>query len=304
MLLANAETSWTCRVEPTRRLGIGSTWERTTRGKRSCTVLKASQLWQKFGGLAAAGITRLWMRTLDYQTVYYDTIVDPVVHGRSSESYEARIFIFWHEYIPFQFYLRGNCNVAMLLSQNRDAEWLARANRHMGFHTIRGSTYRGAMGALRQLLRQGRHMNLTMTPDGPRGPRRRLSLGPIYLSSRLGIPLVAIGMGYDRPWRMPTWDQFAVPRPMSRARGVWSPDIRIPPKIGRDGLEYYRSHVETLLNRLTWEAEAWAAAGSRKIGQVPTSRQPLPPRTRCVRPRPDRVHLTRANSSGTGRDAA
>ena len=90
-------------------------------------MLKASQLWQKFGGLAAAGITRLWMRTLDYQTVYYDTIVDPVVHGRSSESYEARIFIFWHEYIPFQFYLRGNCNVAMLLSQNRDAEWLARA---------------------------------------------------------------------------------------------------------------------------------------------------------------------------------
>ena len=281
-----------------------STQKRTMRGKRICTVLKASELRQKLGGLAAAGITRLWMRTLDYQTVYYDTKVDPVIHGRSNHSYEARIFIFWHEYIPFQFYLRGNCNVAMLLSQNRDAEWLARANRHMGFYTIRGSTYRGAMGALRQLLRQGRDMNLTMTPDGPRGPRRRLSQGPIYLSSRLGIPLVAIGMGYDRPWRMPTWDQFAVPRPMSRARGVWSPDIRIPPKIGRDGLEYYRSRVEALLNRLTLEAEAWAAAGSRKIGQVPTSRQPLPRGRRCVRLRPEPTHDTRANSPDSRRDAA
>jgi lysophospholipid acyltransferase (LPLAT)-like uncharacterized protein len=244
------------------------------------------------------------MRTLDYQTAYYDTAVDPVIHGQAWQTYEARLFVFWHEYIPFQYYLRGNCNVAMLLSRNRDAEWIARANRHMGFHTIRGSSYRGAMGALRKLLRQGQHMNLTMTPDGPRGPRRRLSQGPIYLSSRLGMPLVAIGMGYDRPWRLPTWDQFAVPRPMSRARSVWSPDIRIPPKLGREGLEYYRRRVETLLNRLTLEAEAWAAAGTRKIGQVPTYRRPLPRGMRCVKPQSPPPHEASAEDAGPQCEAA
>lgn len=223
-----------------------------------------------------ATVSRLWMRTLDYQTAYYDASVDPVMEARSGSLSGPRLYVFWHEYIPFQFYLRGYCNVAMLLSRNHDAEWLARATRHMGFQTIRGSTYRGAVVALRELFRKSRFMNLTMTPDGPRGPRRRMSPGPVFLSSRLGIPLVAIGMGYDRPWRMPTWDRFAVPRPYTRARAIWSPPIRIPSHLKRGGLEHYRLRLQSLLNRLTVEAERWAEEGTRRVNQVPTRRQSLP----------------------------
>ena len=112
-------------------------------------MANASEWQLKLAGLATASLTRLWMRSLDYQTAYYDVRVDPVVDRRTPHAYDSGIFIFWHEYIPFQFYLRGNCNTAMLLSRNRDAEWLARANRHMGFRTIRGSTYSGALSALR-----------------------------------------------------------------------------------------------------------------------------------------------------------
>jgi hypothetical protein len=266
---------------------------------RNYTVGKTNELRQKFGGLAVASLTRLWMRTLDYQSAYYDAMVDPVTESRPANTYDVGIFIFWHEYIPFQFYLRGNCNVAMLLSRNRDAEWLARANRHMGFQTIRGSTYGGALAALRQLMRQDRGTNLTMTPDGPRGPRRRLSSGPIFLSSKLSIPLVAIGMGYDRPWRLSTWDRFAVPRPRSRARAVWSPPIKIPPNLGRQRLEHYRCRVEAVLNRLTLEAEAWAAAGTRKINQVPTRRQPLP-RGRRVKSPEQRVQSKESSAESKG----
>ncbi|MEZ6087245.1 MAG: hypothetical protein R3C05_04300 [Pirellulaceae bacterium] len=41
-----------------------------------------------------------------------------------------------------------------------------------------------------------------MTPDGPRGPRRELATGCIYLASRLQLPIVPLGLGYDRPWRL------------------------------------------------------------------------------------------------------
>jgi len=111
-------------------------------------------------------------------------------------------------------------------------------------------------------------MNLTITPDGPRGPRRRLAQGSVYLASKLGLPLVCLGMGYDQPWRMRSWDHFALPRPFSRARAVVSPAISIPADLDRDGLEHYRQRTETLLTRLTDEAEAWAVAGTPKIGQV------------------------------------
>jgi hypothetical protein len=103
-----------------------------------------------------------------------------------------------------------------------------------------------------------------------------MAQGPIYLSSRLQIPLIPMGIGFDRPWRLRTWDQFAVPRPYSRARIVVSPAIQIPRNLTRSGVEHYRQQTEQLLERLTCEAESWAAAGSRKTNQFPLNRTAKP----------------------------
>ena len=222
-------------------------------------------LLHKFGGLLGAAAVRRWMRTLDYKAAYYDRAVDPAL----PECRGQKIYIFWHEYILFPIYLRGHCNLAMLLSRHRDAEILSYAAYHLGFEFVRGSTNRGGVAALRELLRKSREMNLTITPDGPRGPRRQLAPGAIYLASRLGLPLVAMGFGYHRPWRVRSaWDQFAVPRPYSRARIVPSPPLRVPPDLDRDGLEHFRRKIEELLNRLTAEAEAWADSGRRAEGET------------------------------------
>ncbi|MAZ95452.1 MAG: hypothetical protein CMJ73_05420, partial [Planctomycetaceae bacterium] len=88
----------------------------------------------KVGGLAVSLLIRSWMRTLDYRVALYDETVDPAMPGFQGPA----IFLFWHEYIPFPFYLRGHCNIAMLLSRHYDAEFIAEASRYMGFQTIRG----------------------------------------------------------------------------------------------------------------------------------------------------------------------
>ena len=215
-------------------------------------------------GFLAATTVRAWMSTLDYKVAFYDPAVDPV-----DPQYDgAKIYVFWHENILMPLYLRGHCNLAMLLSRHRDADILSETARQLGFEFVRGSTFGGGSAAIRELLRRSRWMNLTITPDGPRGPRRRLAQGSVYLASKLGLPLVLLGMGYDQPWRMRSWDRFALPRPFSRGRAVVSPSITIPPELDRDGLEHYRLRIENLLTRLTDEAEAWAVAGTPKIGQV------------------------------------
>jgi len=231
-----------------------------------------SKLTNKAGGLLIASTTRLWMSTLDYQAAFYDHTVDPA----RSDYHGPLIFLFWHEYIPLPFFLRGYSNIAMLLSRHQDAEWLSHAARLMGFQTIRGSTNRGGVAALRTLLRRSQSMNLAITPDGPRGPRRKLAAGPIYLSSRLGIPLVPFGIGYDRPWRFPTWDRFAMPKPYSRARVIVAPRVQIPAGLDREGVEHYRQHVDTLLNELTGQAEQWAESGVRCVQQIPLRREGTP----------------------------
>ena len=217
----------------------------------------------KLGGLVAAEGIRAWMSTLDYRAVFYDRSVDPAC-GIGGQ----RIYIFWHENILLPLYLRGHCNLAMLLSQHPDAEILARVAHHMGFDCVRGSTYRGGARAIFELLDRSRNQHLTITPDGPRGPRRQLAQGPIYLASRLQLPLVVMGFGYDRPWRANSWDRFAMPRPFSRGRAIVGPPLMLPRDLDRDGMEQCRLRVERLLNGLTCEAEAWAAAGTRKAGEV------------------------------------
>ncbi len=218
----------------------------------------------KLAALTGSLAIRAWMDTLDYRVVFYDADVDPA----SPRCGGQKIYVFWHEYILFPLVMRGHCNLAMLLSRHRDAEVLSYVAYHMGFEFVRGSTNRGGVTALRQLLDKSRHMHLAITPDGPRGPRRQMAPGPIFLASKLGIPLVAMAVGYDRPWRASSWDRFAVPRPFSRARCILSPELYVPPELDRDALEHFRLKTERLLNRLCDEAQQWAEAGSRKQGQL------------------------------------
>ena len=238
-----------------------------------------SSLLNKFGGLVGAMAVRAWMSTLDYKAAYYDRTIDPIFPDCRGQ----KIYIFWHEYILFPIYLRGHCNLTMLLSRHRDAEILSHAAYHLGFDFVRGSTGRGGVAAIRELLRKSRDMHLTITPDGPRGPRRRLAPGAVYLASKLGLPLVVMGFGYDRPWRVNrAWDRFAVPRPFSRARAVVSPHVHVPADLDRHGLEHYRLRIEQLMNRLCDEAETWAKSGTRKPCQFLVGRRYAAPLSHTV----------------------
>jgi lysophospholipid acyltransferase (LPLAT)-like uncharacterized protein len=242
------------------------------RRKRKKYFPRSRRFFMKLGGLLAAKGIQAWMQTLDTRAAFYDRTVDPVLGIEG-----PRIYVFWHEYILLPLALRGHCHLSMLLSQHGDADILARIANHFGFDCVRGSTYRGGARALWELEERSRTHHLTITPDGPRGPRRQLAQGPIYLASRLQIPIVPMGFGYDRPWRTNSWDHFAVPRMFSRARAVVGPPVMIPRELDRNGLEACRLRTERLLNCLSAEAEAWAAAGTRKAGEVVIRNEPAPP---------------------------
>ena len=212
--------------------------------------------------LLAAAVIRQWLGTVRCRVEYGDQLVDPV----HQDFCGPKIYVFWHENILLPLYLRGHCNIAMLLSRHADANVLDRVARMMGFGVVRGSTFRGGSTALRELSERAATESLTITPDGPRGPRRRLAIGCVFLASTLKIPIVAMGFGYDQPWRLGTWDKFAVPRLGSRCRAVISRPIHVPSNLSREGLEAHRVGVEQVLNFLSDDAEAWALEGGRRIG--------------------------------------
>jgi len=214
-------------------------------------------------GLLGSALIRVWMGTMDYKVAYYDPNIDPAYANDGKH----RIYIFWHESILVPLYLRRNCNLTMLLSQHDDAEVLSRVANLFGFNCVRGSSYRGAGKALAEMKRYAEQTNLTITPDGPRGPRRKLASGAIYLASKLQIPLVLLGIGADRPWRANSWDRFVIPRPYSRVRTIVSGDIFVPPDASKEILLHYQQKVQQLLSDLSDAAEHWAESGDFMFNQ-------------------------------------
>jgi lysophospholipid acyltransferase (LPLAT)-like uncharacterized protein len=212
-------------------------------------------------GLLSAQAIRAWMSTHEYRSYFYDPKNDPRL-GTA----EPRIYLFWHEYILAPLYLRGHCDLVMLLSKHRDAEILSRVAHHMGFDCIRGSSNKGATAALLNMKSRGQNAHITITPDGPRGPRRQMAHGAIFLAAKSGMPIVPMGFGMSYPKRAKSWDQFAMPLPFSRVRCVIGPTIHLPSNLSRDGMENERLRVEKVMNDLTLEAELWAEQGGTRPG--------------------------------------
>ncbi len=221
--------------------------------------------------LLASKLIRRWIKSLDCRAIYEDRDVDPI-YGVGG----PRIYVVWHENLLVPLCVRENSRASILLSRHKDADVLARVAQMFGFDCVRGSTFRGGAVALRELADKAKQRHVVITPDGPRGPRRTLAQGPIYLASTLGLPVVAIGVGYDRPWRTPTWDRFAMPRPFCRARAIMSAEMVVPPGLDRDGIESHRLGVEQKLNELSDRAERWAESGRRISGEVVIRPTPAP----------------------------
>jgi hypothetical protein len=169
------------------------------------------------------------------------------------------IYAFWHENILLPAYQYGRPDIYVLISEHADGELIAEACRHLRFRLVRGSTTRRGVKAVRQMIQLAQKNHLAVTPDGPRGPRRQVQAGLVYLAARTGLPIVPMGIAWRRAWRMRSWDRFALPVPWSLASLVTTEPIRVPETVDKDELERYRKQVEQALEHATAVAERMAA---------------------------------------------
>ena len=149
----------------------------------------------------------------------------------------------------------------VVVSRHRDGESIARAVRHLGVATIRGSRTRGGAAALRaslRLLREGGYLGIT--PDGPRGPRMRVQPGIIALARLSGVPILPATYAVSRRKVAGSWDRFVIALPFSRGVYLWGQPIHVAADADEATMERSRLLLEERLNALTADADRMVGA--------------------------------------------
>jgi lysophospholipid acyltransferase (LPLAT)-like uncharacterized protein len=146
----------------------------------------------------------------------------------------------WHDLllIPTFAAIRAKrVKTCCLVSKHQDGTYLADVMGFLGYTTVRGSTQRGGAAAVKQLIADTAGKHIVITPDGPRGPRRVLKPGAIYVASQTGKPLYVGAYACSHAWTIRgRWTDAMIPKPFSTVYVVTSRPIPIPPHVSRDQL--------------------------------------------------------------------
>jgi lysophospholipid acyltransferase (LPLAT)-like uncharacterized protein len=179
------------------------------------------------------------------------------------------IYAFWHGHLLYLMYRYRGSGTRILVSQSRDGELLSRILRCFGLPTIRGSSSRGGQRSLRELVRQTRAgASAAIAPDGPRGPRHRAQPGVIALARLADLPIVPVAVAARWKVEFHSWDRFLLPLPGSRLIVAYGEPVAVPSNADADVLERKRQELESVLLKLTEEANlvVWARAPSPSRG--------------------------------------
>ncbi len=186
----------------------------------------------------------------------------------------AVILLSWHNRMPAvwpwcETLSRRDTTIRMitLVSASKDGEFLARPIREQGGIVARGSSSRGGIGALKEVLdfaRSGASINTV--GDGPRGPRYELKPGPIMMAAATGLPIVPLTWACGRTGQLHrAWDQMMFPLPFSSIHMKFGQPIHVPADADDATIAEYRRMVEARLHELT----EWADTETRIVLQIP-----------------------------------
>ena len=196
---------------------------------------------------------RLLFRTLRIEFRIADQEANPFTRGTSKRF----LYCIWHDSVPVPMFARRHPRTVALVSKHRDGSYLARGLKMIGVPAVRGSSKHGGVAAVREMLRSTRDKHIVVTPDGPRGPRRQMKTGPVFIASRLGKPIVPTAFSYSRFWRIRAgWTDLQIPKPFAKVYAVAGEPITIPPDADRNELDAYAMRVQNEMDRLAVYAES------------------------------------------------
>jgi lysophospholipid acyltransferase (LPLAT)-like uncharacterized protein len=146
----------------------------------------------------------------------------------------------------------SGAGMAALVSASKDGAFLARILEWFRVQPVRGSSSRrGAQAMLEMTTWAERGYDLTITPDGPRGPCYKIQDGITSLAQLTGLPIVPVAMNLNWKISVKSWDRFQIPLPFARCEVRVGKSFRVPAEASDAAREELRQQLEAELRAIT-----------------------------------------------------
>ena len=146
--------------------------------------------------ILTAGI-RLLFKTLRVEV----RLQAPGINPYEPTQGERFLYCIWHDGILGPTFGGPQSQVAALTSQHTDGTLVADVLSCVGITPIRGSSSRGGARAVKQMMEAAANHHIVIATDGPRGPRREVKDGIVYLAAQTGRAIVPVVFDGESCWR-------------------------------------------------------------------------------------------------------
>ncbi len=222
-------------------------WERNQRRKKLHAFLQRPFVQSLITG-AVAGYLRFVYWSAQ-KIIIHQKRAEPFISGEQN-----MLGCFWHGRLCFApaTWPLGEKPVSMLISSHSDGQLISKIINRLHIETIEGSTGKDGIKALKEVVDTINHKHsVCFTPDGPRGPRFRVSEGIIAAARLSGAAIIPAGLSYSRAKIVKSWDRFFLPLPFGRLAIVWGEPLYIPKEAKGEELKKYKNQLQWRLNNIT-----------------------------------------------------
>ena len=126
------------------------------------------------------------------------------------------ILAFWHGQLMMIGHVwKSKAVLNMLASSHSDGRFGAYIAGHFNLKNV-SIVSKNKSPSLRKvfkILDTGNYVGIT--PDGPRGPNRKVSEGIIKIAIHSQVPIIPLGFASDKNFKLKSWDSFLITYPFS-----------------------------------------------------------------------------------------
>ena len=189
-------------------------------------------------------LSSLWFSTCRLEVRGRDNLTKVLRHG-------AGVVPFWHYSLFYMLYHLRQYPGAAMVSASRDGEYIARVAQLLNFETVRGSSNRFGVRALKGMVdhvKQGK--NAGIVADGSQGPPLKAQPGAVLLAAKSGSPIMPIVWAAKRYKVFNSWDRTVIPLPFTEIILQYGELIWIETGLNTETVEQYRQQLETAMNNM------------------------------------------------------